>query len=330
MKTLLSTLLSLPFTLLAQWQMLDVQTQASYRSMSLVNDQIIWAGGSANTVLRSIDSGQNWQVFKVGEGLLDFRGIKAFDESTAIVVSAGLGEEGQALIFKTTDGGQNWKEVFQTREKGAFLDGIAFFDEMHGLVIGDPINGKVYLLETFDQGESWKRRKADDLPKPLEGEASFAASNSGIVAIGKTAYYAFQSRIFKTTDAGLNWEVLETEFPQGKTKGIFGLKFWSEEEGVLLGGDYANDKAEQENYAFTKDGGITWKAGIMKIDGLKESADMVKGKLIAVGTSGTSISNDQGKSWKALDSETFHVIRCAGSICYAVGPKGRIAKMAIK
>ncbi len=320
----------MPLSLLAQWQMLDVQTQASFRSMSLVNDQVVWAGGSANTVIRSIDGGQNWKIFKVGERKFDFRGIKAFDASTAIVVSAGLGEDGQAIIFKTIDGGQNWKEVFQTSEQGAFLDGIAFFDSLHGLVIGDPVKGQVYLLETFDQGETWKRRKTSDLPKPMEGEASFAASNSGIVTVGNTAYYAFQSRILKTTDAGSSWQVLETNFPYGKTSGIFGLKFWSEKEGVLLGGDYVNDKVEQVNYAVTQNGGKTWNSGTMKKDGLKESADIVNGKLIAVGTSGTSISNKQGTSWKALDSETFHVIRCAGSICYAVGPNGRIAKMAIK
>lgn len=318
----------LSYSALGQWKKISLETVASFRSLDVVSKKVIWAGGSKNTVLKSINGGKSWEVIHIDLATsLDFRGIKGFDNKTAIVVSAGLAEENQAKIFKTTDGGESWNLVFETSQKGVFLDGIAFFDKMHGIVIGDPIDNQAYILETKDGGNSWHPMDVELLPPIKTGEASFAASNSSLVTYKNHAWYAFQSRILHTANQGQTWEILDSNFPSGPTSGIFGLRYWSDMEGVALGGDYKDDKSKQVNFSITENGGKTWKAMEITPNGLKESAHLVKNILIVVGTSGTSISSDKGQTWQVQDTESYHVVDCVGKKCFAIGANGNLGLM---
>jgi photosystem II stability/assembly factor-like uncharacterized protein len=314
----------LNFSALAQWSLVDIGSKSSFRSMDVVNKKVIWAGGSSNTVIRSVNGGENWNVFKVGERPgLDFRGIKGLTNKVAVAVSAGLAEEGAAKIFRTRDGGQTWKNVFETDQKGVFLDGVCFLNKNHGFVFGDAIEEDVYLLETHDGGRNWKRVNPDLLPKVKKGSASFAASNSGMVTDGIKIWYAFQSQLLISENSGQNWYLVDTGFPSGDSNGIFGLHFMNDERGFILGGDYLADKKEQINMAMTLDGGRRWQNGKIDPPGLKESAASFRNSLIVTGPSGTSISENQGLSWETFDKTPFHVVRCAGKKCFAIGAEGR-------
>src|SRR5262245_36803057 len=122
----------------ADWilQKSDVGTNISFRAVQAVSAKVVWVGGSHGTVLRTIDGGQTWENCSVrGAESLDFRGVAAFDSQTAVITSAGESEKGQAKIFRTTDGGKNWQLVFQTEQKGVFLDGVAFWDKRNGLIL---------------------------------------------------------------------------------------------------------------------------------------------------------------------------------------------------
>ena len=106
----------------------------------------------------------------------DFRDIEAFDGSTAIIM--GIAEP--AYILKTTDGGDNWKIVYENKTKGMFLDAMDFWNSEYGVVVGDPIAGRAFMAETFDSGETWKELPTDKRPATDSGEAFFAASGSNI------------------------------------------------------------------------------------------------------------------------------------------------------
>ncbi|MFT7248107.1 MAG: photosystem II stability/assembly factor-like uncharacterized protein [Psychromonas sp.] len=326
--TLFPFLFLLNFTVIGQWEILQTGSEGSFRSLEVVSENTVWAGGSDNTILYSKKGGKLWKSFKVGlPAKLDFRAIKAINAKTVVIVSAGLGEEGAAKIFRTEDAGKNWIMTFETKEKGVFLDGVAFFDDMHGLVIGDPIENQPYILETKDGGVSWLRIPPEILPQVKEGEASFAASNSGIITQGDDVWYALQSRIFHSYNRGKSWEVLEPNFPSGPTSGIFGMRFLSKNEGFIVGGDYIDDSTEQINLAITLNKGESWEIKEVPHKGLKECLVYTDGKLLVVGTSGTSFSQDAGQTWQALDRESFHVVSCYGKTCFAIGGKGRVGKM---
>ena len=90
----------------AQWIKQKVDTAASLRGLSVVNEKVIWASGTGGTVLRTTDGGKAWKVMTVpGAEKLDFRDIEAFDASTAYILSIGNGESSR--IYKTNDGGNN-------------------------------------------------------------------------------------------------------------------------------------------------------------------------------------------------------------------------------
>src|SRR4029077_12832200 len=112
MKFILPLLLLLVGVANAQWEKLPVPTTASLRGLSVVSEKVVWASGTGGTVLRTVDGGKNWSAMIVpGAEKLDFRGIRAFDDKTAVILSSGKAEDGQARIYRTTDAGKTWKQV---------------------------------------------------------------------------------------------------------------------------------------------------------------------------------------------------------------------------
>lgn len=321
---------------IAQWLPQTSGTKAHFRAVCAVSSKVCWIGGTQGTFLRTIDGGQNWQLGHVtGAEKLDFRDVQAFDAQNAILMSAGEAEKGAARVFKTADGGQTWELVYQTEQKGVFLDGMDFWDTKHGIVFGDPIEGKFFVLTTADGGKTWQQVNPDNFPPVREGEAAFAASGTTLVISGRTQAWigtggSTIGRVFRSNDRGKTWQVSETPMVAGAASGIFGLRFWDTAHGMAVGGDYKEVTKDMANVAVTADGGKTWQLATSTTPpGLKEAvAFLPKQKvLVAVGPSGTCFSNDFGKSWKALDKSEFHALSCAGGECWAVGATGNIAKL---
>jgi photosystem II stability/assembly factor-like uncharacterized protein len=317
----------------AEWIVHSHLPAASFRSVQTVNARVVWVGGSGGACLRTLDGGQTWQVRAVpGAEALDFRGLAAFDKQTAVLVSAGPAAQGRARIYRTADGGETWQLVFQTQEKGVFLDGVAFWDARNGLVFGDPVDGKWYLLRTRDGGRTWQRIAPENLPPLLPNEAAFAASNSSLIVQGRAAALiasggADRTRVFMSADRGERWEAIDTPMPGGATAGIYGLRFWDARHGVGVGGDFKHEREASDNVMLTGDGGRTWqKATSTDPAGLKEAVIRLPDTaLLAVGPSGTGISRDSGRSWRQADALALHAASCAKDQCWAVG-NGLIAK----
>ncbi len=138
------------------WQKIPVPTIASFRGLSAVTADIVWASGTEGTIIRTTNGGATWPVHTVpGAEKLDFRGIRAFDATTAVIMSSGNAEDGQARIYRTSDGGENWKLVYEQKTKGIFFDAIAFWDRNNGIVVSDPVEGRFALFTTIDGGASW-------------------------------------------------------------------------------------------------------------------------------------------------------------------------------
>jgi photosystem II stability/assembly factor-like uncharacterized protein len=54
----------------------------------------VWASGSNGVILRSTDLGKTWKRLHVAGGdTLDFRGIVAFNATTAYLMSSGEGQK---------------------------------------------------------------------------------------------------------------------------------------------------------------------------------------------------------------------------------------------
>jgi photosystem II stability/assembly factor-like uncharacterized protein len=318
----------------AQWQKQNVDTDAGFRGLAVVSEKVVWASGTGGTVIRTIDGGRSWDVIKVPDAeKLDFRDIEAFDANTAYVLSIGEGEASR--IYKTTDGGKSWKLQFKNTDPKAFFDALAFWDEKNGMAMSDPVDGKYLLIRTTD-GENWQLTGNDKMADAKPGEAAFAASGTCLLTQGRDNIFLVSggadARVFRSDNRGLTWLVADTPIVKGAPgSGIFSIAMYDKKRGVIVGGNYEKPDEAGNNLALTTDGGRTWTPGT-GLSGYRSAVAYIdRNTLIAVGTNGSDISTDGGKSWKNLDRENYNAVAARGRrAVWAVGPKGHVARLNLK
>ncbi len=341
-------------------KLLQSGVQTSLRGLSVVDDQVAWVSGSNGWVARTADRGRNWQWMQVsGFETTDFRDIEAFSDREAVLLSAGS----PLLILRTEDGGKNWILAHRDDRDEIFFDGMDFgvpaaqnngpahrqetepdkptlstratmSTSLWGIAFGDAIDGRMPLLVTGDGGRSWQDITAAANLRIADGEAGFAASGTSIRVVDGRIYIGTggsQSRLLCSDDGGLNWESHSTTMLQGgSSTGIFSIAFRNAQEGVVVGGDYMNDRNPDRTVLLTKDGGRSWQAPEQGTGGYRSAVEYISDeKLIACGTSGVDISTDGGQNWHSLTGEGYHVVRKAknGNWLLLAGANGRIGEL---
>ncbi|KAB5492024.1 WD40/YVTN/BNR-like repeat-containing protein [Flagellimonas hadalis] len=244
-----------------------------------------------------------------------------------------LSIESPALLYKTGSGGK-MEVVYQEEGEGVFYDAMAFWDDTFGIAVGDTVDGCLSIILTKDGGQTWSKLPCASLPKGIEGEGAFAASNSNIAIAGNKVWIGTtEGRIYYSADNGATWEIQQTPIiHEEPTQGIYSMDFYDEYVGFAIGGDYTSPEFNQKNKIITVDGGKTWN---LIADGkepdYKSCVQFVpnsEGKgLVAIGFTGISYSGDGGENWKELSEEPFFTLRFLNdSTAYAGGSK-RIAKL---
>lgn len=328
---LIATCLWLTTAITAQWQKQFINTEASFRGLSAVNQNIAWVSGTNGTVGRTIDGGEKWEVIRVSDALqLDFRDIEAFSANLAYILSIGKGDASR--IYKTTDGGKTWKLQFKNEQPEAFFDAIAFWDEQHGIAMSDPVDGRFVIIRTDDGGANWKPIPPEQIPPAINGEGGFAASGTCLFTQGKSNVWfasggAATARIYRSTNRGNSWTVHETPILAGlPSAGIFGIHFKDVLNGMIVGGNYSAPNEIGKTVATSNDGGKTWRLIENKLP-FRSGVVFMNGRWIAVGTSGSDVSKNNGASWQKLDGENYNAVSFTKSgVGWVAGPKGRIAK----
>ena len=316
----------------AQWVKQTVNTTASFRGLSVVNEKIVWASGTGGTVIKTSDGGKSWKVMTVpGADKLDFRDIEAFDANTAYILSIGNGDASR--IYKTTDGGVTWKSQFTNTNEKAFFDAIACWDKNNCIAMSDPVDGHYVLISTVDGGANWKPVVSNKMPAAKDGEAAFAASGTCLyIAPGGALFLVSggsDARVFRSIDRGNTWSVADTPMVKGTPgSGIFSISFRNELHGTAVGGNYEKPNESLGNLAFTRDGGQSFYAG-EGLSGYRSAVTYIDDRtLIAVGPNGTDASTDRGATWKKIGSEDLNATAAKGKkAVWAVGPKGMVAKL---
>jgi photosystem II stability/assembly factor-like uncharacterized protein len=309
------------------WQPQQSGTTVSLRGISAVNTSVAWASGAKGTFLKTSDGGKTWLAAAMpGAADLDFRDVEAMDERTVYLLSSGKGPASR--IYKTTNAGERWSLLYTNPQAEGFLDCMAFWDATHGIVVGDPVNGRFTILTTSD-GLTWLARKG---PSAQKGEGAFAASGSCVFTRGTREVWfgtggTGGSRVFHSTDGGDTWSVATTPIRHdSESAGIFSVAFSGALHGVIAGGDYMKPGEGAGNLAITEDGGKTWSAPAAATPAGYRSAVayLAERKLwIAAGTSGSESSADGGRTWKEIDKASYNAI----SGGWAVGPNGAIAAL---
>ena len=319
-----------------RWEIQNSGLSARLRGVSAVDERVAWASGSGSTVLRTIDGGSTWMKLTVTNEQLDFRDIDAIDARTAYALSIGNGP--QSRIYKTTDAGKTWSLQFKNEDPKGFLDAMSFWNSERGIVYGDSIDGRLFVMTTENGGRTWVRVPDKALPPALENEGAFAASGTNIAVVGNSHAWictggASKSRVLKTTDGGRSWTVSDTPLLAGASAGIFSIAFRDETHGVVVGGDYKKEGDAVDNVAVTNDGGVTWKLA-KGLSGFRSVVAYVPGMratLVALGPSGGDFSIDDGNTWKPFDSKSFDTLSFGRGkrVGWAAGNNGNLARLGV-
>ncbi len=241
-------------------------------AMDPENSNIVWAGTGENNhqralgygdgVYKTVDGGKSWKNM----GLKESRhiGMIAIDpRNTDIVFVAAEGSTwgpgGERGLYKTIDGGKNWKKVLNISENTGVNNVIIDLNNpdimyasseqrrrhVHTKIGGGP-ESAIYKSE--DGGENW-RKLTSGLPSGHVGGMGIAVSavNSNFVyaiieAEGKTGGF------FRSTDKGESWNKMSAHHASGQ--------YYNE--------IYCDPKDENKVYSvetythYTIDGGKTW------------------------------------------------------------------------
>jgi photosystem II stability/assembly factor-like uncharacterized protein len=338
----------------AQWTLQHSGTGSSLRGIHNVGSGVVWASGTGGTVLRTIDSGKTWQTCAVPPKAeqLDFRGIQAFDENTAIVMSSGTGP--LSRLYKTTNGCRTWKLVLTNPDETGFWDALQFSGRRLGVMIGDQVRGHFPVFTSRDGGDTWQHADANVLNAVEEKQSIFAASNTSLLLDGAnskfyfvtgggaTSFIAVEVRSFAPPGCKdcLHGSYLPLDLATGETAGGFSLG--SRVEGsslviVAVGGDYKSPDRTSGTAAFRVDdhrSSSRWHAADTPPHGYRSAVAWYEeaSAWIAVGPNGTDISTDDGRNWRALKPASDEAQDAdknwnALSLPFAVGPRGRIGKL---
>ncbi len=284
------------------------------------NHNIIWLGtgennhqrvlGYGNGIYKSNDGGKSWKNM----GLKNARqiGMILIQKGNSNVVFAAA--EGSAWaagnergLYKTTDGGKNWKKVLEISENTGVNNIIADPNDENILYatseqrrrhvqtkIGGGPESAIY--KSYDAGETWKKLTSG-LPTGHLGGIGIAVSpvNSNYVyaiieAEGKTGGF------FRSTDKGESWQKMNDYSTSGQYYGEI----------------YCDPKNKDKVFAtetfskYTEDGGKTWKGLGLSDRHVDDHALWINpnntNNLIIGGDGGIYETYDMGANWRHISN----------------------------
>jgi len=298
----------------------------------------VWFGGTNSKAgFVSFQNNSDTKIVKLQKEITDFRSI-ANNGMDILLINAGS----PANMYKMNTFGYSCASNLVFTESGEKV----FYDSMYidvktgfGIVVGDPTEACLSILLTEDSGKTWNKIPCSNLPKTLEGEAAFAASDSNVKIVDGVIYIISggkKSRVFKSSDKGKTWEVFETPIIQGEAMtGAFSMDFYSKKKGIIVGGNYEQQKDNSANKAITKNGGKTWKLiAKNKAFGYASCVQFMpksNGKVIySCGTSGVYYSTNFGKDWiKILDDTDFYTLRFSSNKYIYLAGRNKVTKIKI-
>ena len=309
-------------------------TEASLRGVAVAGKNEAWVSGSGGTVMRTVDAGATWKRIEVPDSAeLDFRDVEIPGPGTVLLMAAGPGKASK--LFRSVDSGKSWKLVLQNTNPVGFFDGMDFDTTgMHGLLYGDPINGRLDLYATHDGGKTWRPIPLSARPILKDGEYGFAASGTGITiqdGVVSVATGGVVARVWQSSDWGQSWQVANTPLRAGKeSSGIFSIGFLDADRGFVVGGDYTQPELDEGNLARSTDGGKTWNAQPdVKLEHKACLRSLGQSGVVACGRTGVVVSWDAGKTWQPVQGGGYYTVAVDQDrrVAYLAGSDGRVASM---
>ena len=122
-----------------------IDTALSFRGIFSKTENEAWISGTKGAIYRSTDGGEIFTKIEIPHTTeSDFRDIHCLGDQSVVAMSVGSGANSR--IYKSIDNGKSWKAAFKNQHKNGFLNSIAFWDDLNGIAVGDPVNGHLQIM----------------------------------------------------------------------------------------------------------------------------------------------------------------------------------------
>ena len=328
--TYLVLLISLPC--LSQWTMVDIPTKASFRALKSHGTQI-WASGTQGTVIHSTDAGKTWTSQQViNAEKLDFRDLAIISNDEIMLMSAGPSEEGKAILYRTSDSGKNWDEIYRINEAGYFFDCLHWdAHKKQAWLLSDPINQHLTLFAYDKKG--FTLIDPNSSPSLQPKEAFFAASGSSMLQVYDQLFLvgggADSINIYHYDLGKKTWKINKPGIASGEAKGYFSIGAKNKKEFWAVGGDYRKLHELSIPIITTVDGGAHWKALTNTPTLYMEKVIWAKPYWIITGPSQSVAYHEKKRIWRNLGNTSFHNIIQVGDTIWGIGAKGQLGYISL-
>lgn len=292
-----------------------LKDKISIRAIAVNGNKVYYAANKNRVGYIDLKSSAKFEA-KIDKDNLDleFRSL-AVTNNAVFIVNVG----NPAFLYRFSKNLFQKQLVYEEKNDKVFYDSMQFWNDREGIALSDPTNECLAILLTKDGGKTWYKPTCAGLPKMMEGEAAFAASNTNIIVKENSTWIVSggkKSRVFHSSDKGISWSVYQTPIVQGEAMtGIFTADFYNDKIGFIAGGNYEKPNQNFQNKALTTDGGKTWKLVAENTGfGYASCIQFIpksNGKgLVCVAGNGLFYSNDSGSTWTQLSQDsTLYTLR---------------------
>jgi photosystem II stability/assembly factor-like uncharacterized protein len=293
------------------WRNLNTGTSGHLYSVNFPSRNTGYAVGFPGVIIKTSNAGITWTSQTKPDSGLGFESVFFTDLNTGYAVGTSYASQ-NAVIVKTTDGGNLWSNQVSIPSNIVALQSVYFSSATTGYAVGiSHLGDTARILKTTDSGNTWDNRTSE-----LHGflySVYFPVQDTGYVvgAFGMVA---------KTTNGGDTWNSLAS----GVSNSLFSVCFTSANIGYAVG-----------NYGLilkTTNGGTSWETqGSGTSNYLREVFFVNERKGYIVGDYGTILmTTDGGTRWIQQSTGTsnsfFAVCFTDSATGYVVGSSGTALK----
>jgi photosystem II stability/assembly factor-like uncharacterized protein len=200
-----------------------------------------WATHANGGVLRTSNSGFNWDTTQLVNGIGPVSSVYFIDKNTGWAVGVA------GLIRKSTNGGINWIIQDSTFNIDYYYNSVHFFNKDTGIVVGAKNISYGYIIKTINGGLNWSKMYISDSAYTyLRGQFWFNAY---------TGWVCGDNRLLLTTNGGLNFANYFFGIPptQNGSNALIAIFFTNNSTGWIGGSNI-----DRQNIYKTTNGGINW------------------------------------------------------------------------
>jgi photosystem II stability/assembly factor-like uncharacterized protein len=160
----------------------------------------IFIGTVDNGIFKTADGGEAWEPIDFPPKKIYSFVLDRNDPDNRMFASGTMGDVGK--IYRTDDGGQNWREVYSEPGTGAIMTAVAEHPRDTNVLFGGTSAGT--MVKSVDGGETWKNIGAS-LDGPITQIAFDAAQPMALYAL------IYNKQLYYSPDGGMTWIDWEKE-----------------------------------------------------------------------------------------------------------------------